>query len=188
MTEYQHNYCVGIVDTVHTGILKQVTTGKKRDHYFNAFLNSISSIVKECGGVVSNPSEDTLLYYFPKTNTSEISSFMEPLECGMKIIDAHSIVNSKMREEGFPDVDYKISSDYGLVMTSQSENSSIEDIFGTTVNLIAKMNMMNVPNTMVIGENLYQKVRHFKNYRFKEEQQFRGSDRYPFYSITRSKT
>ena len=55
-----------------------------------------------------------------------------------------------------PDLSYRISADYGRVEVATSLTSATEDLFGSTVNLCAKINSKAEPNSMVIGNDLYQ--------------------------------
>jgi len=186
--ETYKSYCVGIVDIVGSTKITATLSKSKVCPFYSVFLNEMALIVKKCRGTVIKNVGDSLLYYFTKTfNTSDRSSFADPLECGMKMIDARDTVNSKMCEEGLPYVNYRISSDYGLVMTAKSENSFNEDIFGPTVNLCAKINKLAMPNTMVIGGDLHQIVKSFEEYRFESKSEYHNGLKihYPVYSIKR---
>jgi CheY-like chemotaxis protein len=69
---------------------------------------------------------------------------------------ANTDINVKLREEGLPSLNYKISADYGRVETARSSTSpETEDLFGPTMNACAKINSMAPPNGMVIGSDLY---------------------------------
>ena len=188
-SEIYKSYCVGIVDIVSS---TKITAGLGKSNmgrYYSIFLNSMALIVKECGGAVVKNIGDSLLYYFPKTSdTFDRSSFTDSLECGMKMIDAHRIVNIKMREEGLPNVNYRISSDHGMIMMATSINSLGEDIFGPTVNVCAKINSLAIPDTMVIGGDLYQIVKSFDRYRFDSISEYHNGLKlhYPVFSIKRN--
>jgi len=177
-------YCVGIVDIVESTRVTSTLIKSKMCSFYSVFLNEMALIVTKCGGTVVKNIGDSLLYYFPQTfETLDRSIFVGPLECGMKMIDAYRTINSKMLERGLPNVSYRISSDYGLVMTAKSENSSTEDIFGPTVNLCAKINKMTLANTMVIGGDLYQIVKSFGEYTFRSISEYNNGLKvhYPVY-------
>lgn len=184
--ESYRNYCVGIVDIVDSTKITANLSKSKICLFYSVFLNEMASIVTECAGTVVKNIGDSLLYYFPETfDTPDRSAFEDSLECGMKMIETQKMVNSKMREGGLPNVNYRISSDYGMVMTAKSENSSSEDIFGPTVNLCAKINKMTKPNTMIIGGDLHQIVKSFEEYRFEYISEYHNGLKlhYPVYSI-----
>jgi len=189
-SEIYKSYCLGIVDIVSS---TKITAGLGKSNmgkYYSVFLNSMALIVKKSGGAVVKNIGDSLLYYFPKTSdTLDRSAFADSLECGMKMIDAHNIVNIKMYEEGLPNVDYRISSDHGMIMMATSINSLGEDIFGPTVNVCSKINSLAMPNTMVIGGDLYQIAKSFERYRFDSISEYHNGLKhdYPVYSISHVK-
>jgi hypothetical protein len=86
-----------------------------------------------------------------------MSAFKSVFECGLTMISVNPIVNAKLqKEEGLPNLSYRISADYGRVEVAKSLTSTSGDLFGPTVNLCAKINSRAEPNGMVIGNNLYQ--------------------------------
>ncbi len=181
------NCCVGFVDIV--GSCKIITKLPKEMicPFYHIFLNEMSSIISELNGVVVKNIGDSVLYYFPKTSeTSERQAFADSIECGMKMIEARHIVNSKLSERGLPPVSYRVSSDYGLVTLTKPDNST-EDIFGSTVNLCSRLNKMAKPDTMVIGGDLHQIVKLFEEYRFSSISEYQNGLKlqYPVYSIKR---
>ena len=189
-SEIYNSFCVGIVDIVSSTKITATLNKSKICQYYSVFLNTMAEIVKKSGGIVVKNVGDSLLYYFPKTSdTSDKLAFVDSLECGMKMIDEHSIVNSMMHKEGLPSVNYRISSDHGMIMTAKSANSFNEDIFGPTVSLCAKINSCAMPNSMVIGGDLYQIVRSFEQYRFESTLGYHSGvkGQYPIYSVKRHK-
>jgi len=188
-SEIYKSYCVGIVDIVNSTQITAILSKPKMCQYYTNFLNSMASIVRKHGGIIVKNIGDSLLYYFPKTSdVLERSSFVDSLECGMEMVDALGVVNAKMREGGLPSVNYRVSSDHGMVMSANSTNSFNADIFGPTVNLCSKLNKMTKPNTMVIGGDLYQIVKSFKEYRFESVLEYNNGLKlqYPVYSIKRN--
>ena len=185
-SEVYKSYCVGIVDIVDSTRITTHLSDSKIQKYYGIFLNTMAMIVKEYGGTVIKNIGDSLLYYFPKTADCYYrAAFVDSLECGMKMIDGHDIINAKMRKEGLPRVDYRISSDHGMITLAKSVNSFCEDIFGITVNVCAKLNRHAIPNTMVIGGDLYQLVKSFEEYKFESILEYHNGLKlhYPVYSI-----
>jgi two-component system, OmpR family, response regulator ChvI len=69
---------------------------------------------------------------------------------------ANKVINMKLKEEGLPSMHYKISADYGRVEVARSLSSpNTDDLFGSTMNVCAKINSIAHPNGMVIGSDLY---------------------------------
>ena len=183
------NCCVGIVDIV--GSCKIVTKLRKEMvcPFYRIFLDEMSSIIRGLNGVVVKNVGDSVLYYFPKTSeTSERQAFADSIECGIKMMEARHVVNSKLSERGLPPVSYRVSSDYGLITLIKPDDSP-EDIFGSTVNTCSKINKKAEPNTMVIGGDLHQIVKSFEEYRFSFLSEYQNGLKlqYPVYSISRHK-
>ncbi len=59
-----------------------------------------------------------------------------------------------MLSEGSPPRQYRISADYGEVSIARS-SSQTQDLFGSAMNICAKINSKVRPNGLVIGENLF---------------------------------
>jgi len=48
---------------------------------------------------------------------------------------------AKLHEERLPSLDYRISADYGIVQVARSKSLQCDDLFGSTVNVCAKINV-----------------------------------------------
>lgn len=162
------NYCVGVVDMVgSTGITMKMPPDKT-SRYYSIFLNGLAGVIASCGGVVVKNVGDSLLYYFPRTESGDPEAFVDVLECCFEMAAMGPELNARMKKEGLPEVRYRISCEYGPVIVARMSTSSVNDIFGTSVNLCSKMNPLARPGGVVIGEGLYEKVRSFREYIFTE--------------------
>ena len=180
--------CVGIVDIVNSTNITARLPHEKVCTYYSIFLNTMSNFVKGFGAVPIKNIGDSLLYYFPKTSDSDNRhAFQEVLDCGMMMIDTRNVINEKMYENELPDLDYRISADYGCIMMADSMTSVNKDVFGSPVNVCNKINSMALPNTMVIGSDLYQHVKDKQDYYFKEIRACTVGHKYkyPIYSVRR---
>ncbi len=63
---------------------------------------------------------------------------------------------------------YRLSATYGLVRIAKISTSSVNDIFGATVNRCSKINYAALKNGLVIGSEFYDAVKFFDEYDFKE--------------------
>ncbi|VVC05459.1 Adenylate and Guanylate cyclase catalytic domain protein [uncultured archaeon] len=183
--------CVGIVDAVNSTNVTAKLVNRKLCSYYSIFLNAMAVITKEFGGSVVKNVGDSLLYYFPGTlDGHSKAALKDTLECSIAMIESHSIINEKMQEENLPSVNYRVSMDYGNVMVAKSLNSVNEDIFGSTVNLCAKINSSAAPNSIVIGSDLHQIIKNLDGYDFNLMTSYSSGLKldYPIYSLTRSKT
>ena len=71
-----------------------------------------------------------------------------------------------MLSEKLPPIQYRISADYGEVSIARSASSQSEDLFGSAMNICAKINSKAKPNGLVIGEALFNIVKGLEKYMF----------------------
>ena len=143
--------------------------------------NYNAKIVKNAG--------DALIFYFPETSDSHNEvAFKNVLECLTTMTSASDIINAKLHSENLPSVSYRISADYGKVEFAKSTSSKSEDLFGSTMNICAKINSMAEPNGIVIGGDLYHMIESFSFIPAHEFRELEGGysigfdNRYPVYS------
>lgn len=178
-------YCVVLVDIVGSTKVTATLLKSQVCKYYGTFLNSMAVIATEHGAEVVKNIGDSLLFYFPDIAENNETDFKKPLECGKTMIKYSPIINEKLRKEGLPSVKYRISADYGDVMLAMSINSFAPDIFGPTVNLCTKINRIAKPDGMVIGHDLYHRVKQFTEYQFKLADGYSSGlkVKYPVYAV-----
>jgi class 3 adenylate cyclase len=182
--------CVGIIDAVDSTKIGAMLPNEKMCEYYRVFLNWMTIIAQDFDAVIVKNIGDSLLYYFPKTEDGQNKNDLRKvLECGLTMLESHPIINKLLCRYGLPPVHYRISSDYGKITIAKSSNSDLDDIFGSTVNVCSKMNKIALPNHMVIGGDLHQVIRSFKEYDFEMITSYSLGLKleYPIYSILRSK-
>lgn len=167
-SQYSSNYCVCFVDIVGSTKLTSKLSDIETSKFYSIFLNSAAGTITQNYGIVVKNIGDALLYYFPKTESEDQAPFEEMLHCCMKLIEARTTINLLLGAENLPEVSYRISAMYGPVRVAIVATSTIDDIFGSTVNSCSKINSLAKPNTLVIGESLYQKVKDIKEYKFEK--------------------
>ena len=175
------NCCIGFVDMVdstsNTAKMMMVSDRRKNiGQYYSIFINTMAILAKNYGAKIVKNAGDALIFYFPDSSdpTNE-AAFKDILECFTTMILARDIINAKLHSEGnLPSVSYRISADYGKVEVATSTSSKgREDLFGSTMNICAKINSMAEPNGIVIGGDLYQIIKSFSfidnnSYEFRE--------------------
>ena len=191
-SDRSENYCVCIIDMVNsTSITAKMTNSDDVKKYYGIFINTMATIARNFEGKVIKNTGDSVIYYFPNTcDSSNECAFRNVLECCLTMIAATYVIDEKLYEEALPALKYRISADYGKVHMAKSYTSEMDDLFGTTVNLCAKINHYAKPNSMVIGGDLYlvlKAIPHLKkDYYFKQAGFYslgiRGA--YPLYSVT----
>jgi adenylate cyclase len=164
--ESSKNYCVCVVDMVGSTSIAMGMSNEKIGMYYGAFLNMMAEIASSFGATVVKNIGDSLLYYFPKTDSDSNEPFTEVLKCSMVMIQKRPEINTRMHIDGLPDISYRISCEYGSVIVAKMSTSSVHDIFGNSVNLCSKINLLASPNSIVIGKGLYQKTKSFNEYVF----------------------
>lgn len=181
-------YCVGLVDMVDSTRTAATIGNEKISTYYQIFLNSMSRILSRFGGFVIKNIGDCLVYYFPESSRSNRKyGFMSCLECCLAMIEYHDTICRKLNREGLPNVDYRISADYGSVVLMKSSNSTSIDMIGPPVNMCSKINHAAATNGAVIGGDLYSMVHKFGDYKFKEVKGFSLGFKhsYPIYEVLR---
>lgn len=182
------SYCMGIVDMVNSTKITACMESPQMCEYYRIYLNAMAEIAKEFGAVVVKNIGDSILYYFPGTcDAEDKASVQNSLECSLAMVESYEEINILMTECGLPPVSYRVSSDYGRLTIAKSLFSTREDIFGPTVNTCAKINGIAMPNSTVVGGDLYQIARQFKGYGFHSLVGFSVGVRldYPVYSLCR---
>jgi hypothetical protein len=151
--------------------------------YYGVFLNSMGSIIQKHGGSVVKNVGDSILFYFCKPQNS--TEFTRPLECALAMISAHDIINKVLSANHLPPLNYRVSLDHGSIVLARTSTSSCEDVFGPPVNMCAKINSLATPNSVVIGGDMYQIVKHL-DYCFEEIKGYSVGFkyRYPVYFLS----
>ena len=182
--EISQNYCVGVVDVVHSTQNIARLSHEQASTFYSVFLNTVGYIIQNNGGKVVKNTGDGILFYFPKHSTVTGNSDI-PLDCGAKILQATDMINKIFKKRNISEIHYRISLDYGPIMLAKYITSSCRDIFGSTVNLCSKINHLAKPDQLVLGGDLYQIVKKSKDYKFSELAEFQSALKqdYPVYSV-----
>jgi two-component system response regulator ChvI len=157
------NYCVCFVDIVDsTRITAKISDHQKIRQYYSIFINTMAVLLRNYGGKIVKNAGDALIFYFPASSDSaNEAAFKDILECFTVMILARDIINAKLDAHNLLPVSYRISADYGRVEVATSTRSQSEDLFGSPMNICAKINSMAEPNGIVIGGDLHQIIKSF---------------------------
>jgi CheY-like chemotaxis protein/class 3 adenylate cyclase len=157
------NFCVCIVDMVDsTSITAKISDHQKIRQYYSIFINTMAILVKNYGAKIVKNAGDALIFYFPdSSDPAQEAAFKDILECFTVMILARVIINAKLDAQNLPPVSYRISADYGRVEVATSTSSRTEDLFGSPMNICAKINSMAEPNGIVTGGDLYKIIKSF---------------------------
>jgi class 3 adenylate cyclase len=161
------NYCVCFIDIIGSTKISSELTPTQLSRYYELFLNAIALIATNFGAKIVKNAGDALIFYFNDTSDPKnIIKFKNVLDCCLTMGIASNTLNAKMRSEKLPPVQYRISADYGEVSVARSTSSQSEDLFGSAMNICAKINSKAKPNALVIGESLFEIVKGLNEYRF----------------------
>jgi class 3 adenylate cyclase len=180
-----YRYAVGVVDMVNSTKISAQIGPKKSARYYQVFLNSLSKIIFRGGGIVMKNAGDCLYYYFPDSDDQDKIGLTNCIECGLAMIRSQECISEQLVREGLPSVDFRVSADYGSMLIMKSNYSESLDMIGSPLNMCSKINHLAGVNQFVIGGDLFQMVREFKGYQFKEITDFSLGFKmsYPVYSI-----
>lgn len=182
--------CVGFVDMVDSTRVTAGLTTRQMSKYYSLFINWVSGIIRGYSGKVVKNTGDGLLFYFTLLGDSPIKTVRNCLNSAITLSRLHRNVNSKFTSELLPELNYRISLDYGEVSFAQTVDSSTFDIFSTTVNYCAKINKVVDPNKVIIGGDLYRIAKNLSGYDFHEVKQAISilNRTYPLYTVTEAKS
>jgi len=159
--------CVCIIDIVQSTMLTASLSNEQIKNFYGIFINSIAEIVKKFNGIVVKNIGDSLLFYFIKIDSDDEAYFKNVIECCLTISDSNSELNKKMAKVCLPEISYRTSISYGTISIAKVSTSSVDDIFGVTVNRCSKINRFALPNGVIIGSDIYEKVKTFNDYQFR---------------------
>jgi adenylate cyclase len=139
-----------------------------------AFTFEISNVVESYGGYVLKYSGDAVISFFPSININDNKHQLskKSVECAKSVINAikkeiNSILNEKY---GYPEILVKIGIDEGenAVIQYGYEKDSPIDVLGYSMNVASKITSLTAPNSISIGENLYNLLDYELQSEFKE--------------------
>ena len=173
-------FCVGIVDIVDSTKIVARLSPSKTSRYYEIFLNCMAKVVHQYNGQILKTMGDSLLFYFPETSYSERKfGFLSAIECGFEMMATHEKLKTLLAEEMLPQIDFRISFDYGNVTMMRNIKGDI-DLVGPTINTCSKINGLCPVNGMVIGGDLHEKSKSFKEYNFKNSGSFSIDLKHPY--------
>lgn len=180
------HYAVCFIDMIDSTTIVSKLSGREADSLYMTFLNILANVVIENEGKIVKTFGDGIFYYFPKTDFGSLEDFEKVMDASLKIIAAHPLIAQKLTELGLPEVDYRVSASFGPVSIVENEDSSVGDLFGSTINTCSKMNKLAQPNSIIIGSALREKLKNSEKYTFTPVEKFAVNDQlsYMTYSVT----
>jgi len=176
------NCCVCLVDIVESTKLISHIPESKTSNLHSIFLNTMAEIIMKNRGIIVKNMGDAVLFYFEDS----IDACSVALKCGLRVIEKREEINSILQSDSLPSISYRVSADFGKVWIGYCNSSIVGDIFGSVVNMCAKINSIAKPNTMVIGNDLYLMAKQVHDFKFNEikEISIGLKDKYPVFEVT----
>jgi len=160
--------CVGFIDLVNSTRITARLSSQEMRKYYSHFINWASDGIRDFGGMKVKNTGDGVLFFFPLAADSEVSrTISDCLRCSIAMTLLHPYINAKFRSESLPELNYRVSLDYGEISLATTPDSRAVDIFGTTVNACAKINRIAAPNTVVVGGDFYQVAKSLGTHKFR---------------------
>jgi CheY-like chemotaxis protein len=194
--DYSEKVCVSVIDIVgSTSLVSTIGSSKDIRKFYEIYLNKIAIILKKYGASIVKTVGDGIISYFPKTtDITNIQAFEDVLKCCTAQIEERFAINEMLLEQRLPTIRYRVSADFGELERTRFVGFNCDDFVGSTVNNCSRMNLFAQPNGIVVGNDLYQIFRSFKelndNYLFKEINSYHYGEAkfsYPIYSLSRIK-
>lgn len=189
-SDYSENYCVCMVDIMDSTKITSKLSHKETSEFYQIFLNSIAIIIRKFNGIVVKNIGDALLFYFPVIYSEKSPILKKCLDCCLTISESHGDIASQLKKEKLPVFNYRISGTYGIVRIAKTSTSSVNDIFGTTVNRCAKINRAAPPNGLIIGKDFYNNAKSLTEFNFEkiESNLVSAEHGYEGYVVSRKKS
>jgi hypothetical protein len=94
------NYCVCFIQMVNTtGAIITTNDSDNIRRYYTSFINPMSDIARDFGAKIVKNITDALIIYFPQTsNSMDDSAFKDVIECGVTMLAASAVINTKLTE------------------------------------------------------------------------------------------
>ena len=161
-------YCVCMVDIMNSTKITAELSEAQISEFYQTFLNSMTSIVRKFGGISVKNIGDALLFSFPNLHPDTNEVFKKTIECCLTMGESNDELAMNLEKHKLPPIDYRISATYGPVRLAKISTSSINDIFGPTVNRCAKINRSAPANGLIIGGEFFKNAKSLREYNFKK--------------------
>jgi len=155
-SEEKHECCICLVDMVGGKKISSSLAKKQAKHYNEIFSDSILPIIEKHNGIPVKMLDDAILFYFKVTDNTVFSSV---LDCCLEISNENKEINKKLEGDDLPGMSYRTSVTFGTVNVTKTESDAVQDVFGEPVNHCFKINPYALPNTVIVDQSMYDKVK-----------------------------
>ena len=123
--------CLCFIDIVESTRITtvEITHPKNIKRYYSIFINTMAAIIRDFNATIIKNTEIVWYTIFQKTIgplANTVSDFKNVFDCGLTMISVNPIINTRLKEEGLPNLYYRISADCGRVEVAKSLTSTHE--------------------------------------------------------------
>ncbi len=94
-SKHNEDCCVCMIDIIQSTMLASELDEEKTGKFYGIFINSIAEIVKKFDGIVVKNIGDAILFYFSGIKASDSKSFLNAIECCLKILSDQYVIQMK---------------------------------------------------------------------------------------------
>lgn len=150
------------VDLVGSTKMSQKIPPAQLGDVIRSFSQELTIIIENYNGHILKFVGDAIVAYFiPKNNSKKIAN--DVIKCAQTIVDVVKIsANPILNENHLPPLHLHIGVDFGscsILLYGTDQKKSHVDIIGNTINMAAKMQAVAGVDEIVIGKNVYTKLR-----------------------------
>ena len=125
--------------------------------FYNKFINAMAQILAQYNGKILKNIGDGLASYFPKTSDgTDDNAIKDVLECSLQQMERRQSLSVELTRKELSEISYRVTLDYGEVRVDTRMSESTE--FAFTVPLIGRISRKMPTNTVVLGEDFYNKI------------------------------
>jgi len=150
------------VDLVGSTKMSQKIPPAQLDDVIRSFSQELTIIIENYNGYILKFVGDAIVAYFiPKNNSKKTAN--DVIKCAQTIVDVAKIsANPILNENHLPPLHLHMGVDFGscsILLYGTDKKKSHIDIIGNTINMAAKMQAVAGVDEIVIGKNVYTKLR-----------------------------
>ena len=158
--------CVCFIDIVNSTKTTAKILPSKISKFYSIFLNTISNVIQQSGGIVVKTLGDAVLYYFSRHDDNDMDYIQRTIACNFNLIQNRKSMNELLNKEHLPNISFRISAEYGKVIFATSSVSSTPEIFGAVTAMCSMINHGAEKNGLVIGEDMFMEAQSLTQYQY----------------------
>lgn len=160
----------------------------RKSTYYKLFLDEMTRVVRDFGGLVLKHDGDSVIAFFPSSN-GFVDEADNTLHCGLMIVEVcKGSLSPYLESIGLPPVSCRVSADFGEVTVMETGVDGFyktTDLYGDVMNIASRILGKTNANQVFIGERLFKLVH--SSYRtscIKRGDQIRGlNNAYSYYEV-----